>query len=89
MEAISIRLDAIHYKVNENHQCITKAAYVVLGINLERAERYSRHMRFHSFTTPLTPAVSILTNSYFWTLSQQLNRCSRIPESRVPYFLSK
>lgn len=28
-------LDAIHYKVKENHQYITKAAYVVLGITLE------------------------------------------------------
>jgi transposase-like protein len=27
-------LDAIHYKVKEDHQYITKAAYVVLGINL-------------------------------------------------------
>lgn len=26
-------MDAIHYKVRENHQVITKAAYVVLGIN--------------------------------------------------------
>ena len=28
-------MDAIHYKVEENHQYITKAAYVVLGINLD------------------------------------------------------
>lgn len=28
-------MDAIHYKVKENHQHITKAAYVVLGINLD------------------------------------------------------
>ena len=28
-------MDAIHYKVKENHQYITKAAYVVLGINLD------------------------------------------------------
>lgn len=28
-------LDAIHYKIRENHQIVTKAAYVVLGINLE------------------------------------------------------
>lgn len=28
-------LDAIHYKVKENHQYVTKAAYVVLGINME------------------------------------------------------
>lgn len=28
-----IFLDAIHYKVREDHQIITKAAYVVLGIN--------------------------------------------------------
>lgn len=28
-------MDAIHYKVRENHQVITKAAYVVLGINEE------------------------------------------------------
>ena len=27
--------DAIHYKVKENHQYIAKAAYVVLGINLD------------------------------------------------------
>ena len=30
-------MDAIHYKVKENHQYITKAAYVVLGINLDGA----------------------------------------------------
>ena len=30
-----IFMDAIHYKVRENHQYITKAAYVVLGIMLE------------------------------------------------------
>ena len=30
-----IFMDAIHYKVKENHQYITKAAYVVLGINLD------------------------------------------------------
>lgn len=28
-----IFMDAIHYKVKENHQYVTKAAYVVLGIN--------------------------------------------------------
>ena len=28
-------MDAIHYKVKENHKYITKAAYVVLGINLD------------------------------------------------------
>ena len=28
-------MDAIHYKVRDNHQIITKAAYVVLGINLD------------------------------------------------------
>jgi transposase-like protein len=28
-------LDAIHYKIRENHQIITKAAYVVLGINMD------------------------------------------------------
>lgn len=28
-------MDAIHYKVKDNHQYITKAAYVVLGINLD------------------------------------------------------
>ena len=28
-------MDAIHYTVKENHQYITKAAYVVLGINLD------------------------------------------------------
>ncbi len=30
-----IFMDAIHYKVKENHQYITKAAYVVLGIQME------------------------------------------------------
>jgi transposase-like protein len=30
-----IFLDAIHYKVKEDHQYIKKAAYVVLGINME------------------------------------------------------
>lgn len=30
-----VLMDAIHYKVKENHQYITKAAYVVLGINLD------------------------------------------------------
>ena len=28
-------MDAIHYKLRENHQNITKAAYVVLGVNAE------------------------------------------------------
>lgn len=28
-------LDAIHYKVKENHQYVTKAAYVILGITLD------------------------------------------------------
>ena len=28
-------MDAIHYKLRENHQIITKAAYVVLGVNAE------------------------------------------------------
>jgi putative transposase len=28
-------LDAIHYKIRENHQIVTKAAYVVLGVNLD------------------------------------------------------
>lgn len=28
-------MDAVHYKVREDHQIITKAAYVVLGINAE------------------------------------------------------
>jgi len=28
-------MDAIHYKVRDNHQIVTKAAYVVLGINLD------------------------------------------------------
>ena len=28
-------MDAIHYKVKENHQYIAKAAYVVLGIQLD------------------------------------------------------
>ena len=30
-----IFMDAIHYKIKENHQIVTKAAYVVLGITLE------------------------------------------------------
>ena len=30
-----IFMDAIHYKVKENHQYVTKAAYVVLGINMD------------------------------------------------------
>lgn len=30
-----IFMDAIHYKVKDNHQYITKAAYVVLGINMD------------------------------------------------------
>ncbi len=28
-------MDAIHYKVREDHHYVTKAAYVVLGIPLE------------------------------------------------------
>jgi transposase-like protein len=28
-------LDAIHYKIRENHQIVSKAAYVVLGINMD------------------------------------------------------
>lgn len=28
-------MDAIHYKIRENHQIVTKAAYVLLGINLD------------------------------------------------------
>lgn len=28
-------MDAIHYKVKENHQYVTKAAFVVLGINMD------------------------------------------------------
>ena len=28
-------MDAIHYKVKENHQYVTKAAYVVLGVNMD------------------------------------------------------
>ena len=28
-------MDAIHYKVKEDHQYITKAAYVVLGIQMD------------------------------------------------------
>ena len=31
-----IFMDAIHYKVKEDHQYITKAAYVVLGIRMDR-----------------------------------------------------
>ena len=30
-----IFMDAIHYKIREDHQLVTKAAYVVLGINNE------------------------------------------------------
>ena len=30
-----IFMDAIHYKLRENHQIITKSAYVVLGVNAE------------------------------------------------------
>ncbi|MED4332090.1 IS256 family transposase, partial [Schinkia azotoformans] len=30
-----IFMDAIHYKIRDNHQIVTKAAYVVLGINNE------------------------------------------------------
>lgn len=30
-----IFMDAIHYKVKDNHQYVTKAAYVVLGINMD------------------------------------------------------
>ncbi|VBB06530.1 transposase mutator type [Lucifera butyrica] len=30
-----IFLDAIHYKIREDHQIVTKAAYVVLGVNLD------------------------------------------------------
>ena len=37
-------MDAIHYKVKENHQYITKAAYVVFGNQSRRSERYSRNM---------------------------------------------
>ena len=29
-------MDAIHYKIREDHQVMTKAAYVVLGLNNER-----------------------------------------------------
>lgn len=28
-------MDAIHYKIRENHQIVSKAAYVVLGINMD------------------------------------------------------
>ena len=30
-----IFMDAIHYKIRDNHQIVSKAAYVVLGINIE------------------------------------------------------
>ena len=30
-----IFMDAIHYKIRENHQIVTKAAYVVLGVNTD------------------------------------------------------
>ncbi len=33
-------MDAIHYKVKENHQYITKAAYVVLGIQMDGHKYY-------------------------------------------------
>lgn len=28
-------MDAMHYKVKENHQYVTKGAYVVLGIQMD------------------------------------------------------
>ena len=34
-------MDAIHYKVKENHQYITKAAYVVLGMGVWIGENES------------------------------------------------
>lgn len=30
-----IFMDAIHYKIRENHKIISKAAYVVLGVNAD------------------------------------------------------
>ncbi|WP_324609414.1 transposase [Anaerosinus massiliensis] len=30
-----IFMDAIHYKIKENHQIVTKAAYVILDITLD------------------------------------------------------
>ena len=30
-----IFMDVIHYKVRENHKIISKAAYVVLGVNAD------------------------------------------------------
>ncbi|XEQ91675.1 hypothetical protein SCACP_04830 [Sporomusa carbonis] len=35
-----IFMDAIHYKIRENHQIVTKAAYVVLGVNLDGYKKY-------------------------------------------------
>ena len=37
-------MDAIHYKVKEDHRYVTKAAYVVLGHYLRRKERHSRRV---------------------------------------------
>lgn len=36
-----IFMDAIHYKIREDHQVVTKAAYVVLGINNEEMKEVS------------------------------------------------
>ena len=46
-------MDAIHYKVKEKHQYVTKAAYVVLGINMDGCKIFSvsglENMKVQSF----------------------------------------
>ena len=37
-------MDAIHYKVREDKQVVIKAAYVVIGINLDGKKRSFRDM---------------------------------------------
>ena len=37
-------MDAIHYKVREDKQVMIKAAYVVIGINLDGKKRSFRDM---------------------------------------------
>lgn len=37
-------MDAIHYKVKENHQYLTKAAHVVLGIRMDGGKDIFRRM---------------------------------------------
>ena len=56
-------LDAIHYKVKENHQYQTKAAYVVLGVTMDGTKdilgvwtREHESSKFHpkKYTEPLS-----------------------------------